>query len=96
MMLLFQKEDLVYPFFELMDGFVFTFSHCLVPMIRFSLDLLPYSSKISVCYRFVGLVKYNFDNVGVGYSFNRKIGYYILDLTSFSLGKLGSAIIFRF
>jgi hypothetical protein len=65
-------------------------------MIGFPFDLLPYRSMVSVGYGLVGLVKYDFENVRVGYSFNRKIGYHILDLIPFSLGKLGRDTIFRF
>ena len=54
-----------------MDIFILTFSHGLVPVVGFSFDLLPYRSKVSVCYRLVGLVEYDFDNITVGYSLNR-------------------------
>ena len=78
-----------------MDVLILTFPHGLVPVVGLSLDLLPYGSKIPVSYGLVCLVEYDFDNIGVCYPFNR-IGDYILDLISFSLGKLGRACIFRF
>ena len=70
MVLLLQVKYFVYPFLELVDVFILAFSHCFVPLVGFSLDLLPYRSKVSVGYGLVCLGEYYFDNVGVGYPLN--------------------------
>ena len=38
MMLLLQSKDFVYPLFELVDIFILSFPHCLIPMVGFFLD----------------------------------------------------------
>ena len=65
-----QRQDLVNPFSELVDIFILTFPHGFVPVVGLAFDLLSYRSKISVGYRFVGPVEYDFDNVCVCYSLN--------------------------
>ena len=54
-----------------MDILILTFSHGLVPAIRFTFDLLPYRSKVPVCYGLTRLGEYDFDNITVGYPFDR-------------------------
>ena len=64
------NHDLAYPFSELMNILIISFSHSLIPKVRLAFDLLSFRSKVSIGYRFVGLVEYHFDNIIVGYALN--------------------------
>ena len=70
MMLFLKKEYFINPFFELVDVFILSLSHGLVPMIGFAFDSLPDVPQLHSCYRFVSLGIDFIDNLGVWYSLN--------------------------